>query len=426
MKIKAHKLPRNLELIIFLSLVLLELLVIKNLSDLPITLANWEPKAKELLNFKVPSDNFYGPGSALMLIPFLWSGPEYFVPVLFYALTGFYFYFKLAERIENRKFRLFALALPLINVYLFWLFITSQDTVFEFVLFMSFAYFFSRNNWLRAILFGVLLAETRSGYWAVIMGGVVTLYLLSKVRKSNFNKKSFLILPAYMLISILNFINYGSTSPALEGGLTAYFSYAKHHYLSLPKFDMDVFLSGPNGDFSNLNLNQDLTKAKTEVEVDRIYYRYALDSLKTNPKEAVLGWMQKFESHLISIQKVPNLPGRYVYDSKTNSIIIKDERLTWPLIAGYLSYEIYRFLLIVLGLISIGLFLSLKYIHKKIDLKSLDQILVFWIFSIVPAMLFYSETRFKIVQEISLIPLILLIWNLHANSKSKLISPSLQ
>ena len=423
MKIKVPQIHGNIQLIAFLSLVFLELFIIKNFSDLPITLSNWEPKARELLDFKVPSDNFYGPGSAVMLLPFLWSGPDYFIPILLYALMGFYFYFKLAEKIENKKYRLFALALPLLNVYLFWLFITSQDTVFEFVLFMSFAYFCSRNNWLRASLFGILLAETRSGYWAVMMGGVATLYLVCKVRNSKFNKKSFLIFPAYILISMFNFTSYGSTSPALEGGMTAYFSYAKHHYLSLPKFDMDVFLSGPNGDFSNYNLNRDLAKAKTEAEVDRVYYRYAFDSLIKNPKEAVLGWMQKFESHLISIQKVPNLPGRYVYDSKTNSIIIKEERLSWPLIAGYLSYEIYRFILILIGLISIGLFLSLKNIYKNIDLKSLDQIFIFWIFSIVPALLFYSETRFKIVQEIALIPLILLIWSLHANSKSKLSLP---
>ena len=306
MKIKnlIFKLTKYESLIIvgYLLIVTFELLLVRNFSDLPTELPNWAAKSRDLLNLDIPKDNFYGPGGAILLIPFLWNGPTYIFATITYCAIGFFFYYKICEQIRNPKFKFTALFLPLLNVYLFWLFISSQDTVLEFALYLAFVYFAIKNRWLISIIIGVLLAETRSGYWAIMILGIISLYLIHKKDKKFFDKKAFLVFPSLIIISVSNYVNYDSASPALEGGLTSYFSYAKHHYLSLPKFDMDVFLSGPNGDFSDPNLARDIAGAKSGAEVDRIYYKYALKSIAENPKETILGWMQKFESHFISIQ----------------------------------------------------------------------------------------------------------------------------
>lgn len=414
------RLKINRSLALYLSLILVELLATRTFSDLPTTLSNWAPNSEELIHFKIPKDNFYGPGGAILLAPFLWDGPNYFFAIITYSLLGFTYYYQITIRINSQKFRMFALSLPLVNVYLFWLFYTSQDTVFEFFLYMGFLYYLIENDWLRAIIFGVLLAETRSGYWAILLCGVLALKFLSKFTKSSFDKRLLIFFPSLILIAFFNYINYGSFTPAQEGGMTANFSYAKHHYLSLPKFDLDVFLSGKNGDLADPILKADLAKAKNDTEKDRAYFENAIRSIKSYPKETVLGWMQKFESHFISIQKIPNLPGNYQYNVKINAIEIEEERLTWPLIVGNLIYEVYRLLILILGISAFGIYLGIKKFHPTFDARRLHLSLIFWIFSAIPALLFYSETRFKIVQEVSLIPLIIMIWsslfNNNANS----------
>ena len=174
---------------------------------------------------------------------------------------------------------------------------------------------------------------------------------------------------------------------------------------------MDVFLSGADGDFNNLSLKNALVKSNNQATTDKIYFQYAIKSIIDNPKETVLSWMQKFESHLISIQKVPNLPGGYVYNSQDNSIKIMNDRLTWTFVFGNLIYELYRFTLLVMGLIVIGMYMAHNRLGRnfKISLGNFSFIFLFWAFSLVPAMLFYSETRFKIVQEVTLFPLIFVV-----------------
>lgn len=116
-----------------------------------------------------------------------------------------------------------------------------------------------------------------------------------------------------IMSSLFNVLNYYSASPALEGGLTAYFSYTKYHYLSLLKLDKDVFLSGPNGAFSSCNGPQ-IPKNSTPAEANKIYQKAAVKSILNNKKQTLLGWMQKFDSYFFDVQKIPNLPGQYVLD----------------------------------------------------------------------------------------------------------------
>ena len=140
----------NYLLLIYLIVVISELFVIRSFSDLPTELPNWVPKAQDLLNLKAPRDNFYGPGGAILILPFLWNGPDYLFATIFYTALGFVFYFKITQKIKSHSFRIIALIFPLVNVYLFWLFISSQDTVLEFAMYLGFLYFAIMNRWILA------------------------------------------------------------------------------------------------------------------------------------------------------------------------------------------------------------------------------------------------------------------------------------
>jgi len=224
----------------------------------------------------------------------------------------------------------------------------------------------------------------------------------------------------YLLVlsSAFNFVNYGSTSPALEGGMTAYFSYTKYHYLALPKMDMDVFLSGPQGAFSLKN-GPDIPPGSTSAQVNEIYQRAAIDSAFTNKKETLLGWMQKFDSYLFDVQKVPHLPGAYVLNQDDMTIKIVNERLSWQLVVGNLFYEIYRSLLLVAGLLAVGLLVA-SWFFQAGRIKRNSRLLVLaapFIFGVIPGLLIYTETRFKIVSELLLVPLVAEIWALAITSR---------
>ena len=63
---------------LYVLVIIIEFLGIHFSSDLATELGNWSVKAGQILHGHIPTDNFYGPGSSIMLIPFLWNGPTYF------------------------------------------------------------------------------------------------------------------------------------------------------------------------------------------------------------------------------------------------------------------------------------------------------------------------------------------------------------
>lgn len=408
-------------LVIFLAICMAELTLIVHLSDLQVWLGNWAPKSRQLLNLEVPSSNFYGPGGAILLIPFLWNAPTYLVPVFFYFLLGCFGYFLLTQEIKNIKFRIAALVVIPANPYLIWLCHSSQDTVFEFVLLIWSIYFLIKRKWIAYSAITYLLAETRAGYWTLFLGlGLILLGRdLYKKKKLVFWK--YLSIPLFLVTALLNFNFYGSLSPALEGGITTYFSHSKYFYLSLPKMDMDVFLSGENGIFSK-EYGPAIPDGANEVELNSIYQQAALDSIRTNPKENILATMQKFESYVFGVQKVPNLPGEYTLDIKNKRIDIGDERLAWSLVFGNFIYEIYRSALVLLGLTGVGLLFAMRRFNKNLyeNMNLPVELILPWMFGMVPALLLYTETRFKVVSETLLFLFVIWIWSTVSNLKSKI------
>jgi hypothetical protein len=412
-KVALHNTWKNRNLIVYLTVLLTELMIINQISDLPNSLGNWIKKAEQIASLNIPEDNFYGPGAAVLLVPFLWSKENLIVATAFYFLLGSVGYWKLTGMISNKLIRFVSLsALPL-NAYLIWLINSSQDTVFEFMLLTWSGYFLLQKKFLAFSAVTFLLCETRAGYWVYFLGTALLLAAMDLARRKKVKLAKMLAFPLLLIASTFNFVNYGSPSPALEGGMTAYFSYSKYHYLSLPKMDMDVFLSGPQGIFS-----KDF-KPKAEGEMNgaeehRFYQKAALDSALANKKETVLGWMQKFDSYFFDVQKVPHLPGSYVLDQSTKTIKIEDERLSWSLVLGNLLFEIQRTLLVTFGLVAAGFILASRLLFEGASRlrPKLWFLALPYLFGAVPGMVMYTETRFKIVSELLLVPLIAEIFSL--------------
>lgn len=410
MKIVLNK--SNALLVAFVVLIQVELFAVNKVSDLSPGTSNWIKKAQQILDLQIPTDNFYGPGAALLLSPFVLVGLPTYVANYFYFALGAVAYWRICQAIPSRIGRSIALfALPA-NIYLIWLIDSSQDTVFEFFLLTWSVYFLSRKRFGLFAISGFMLCETRAGYWVFYLGVSALLFL--RAMKSNPKRAARKLFAIYFLVasSIFNFVNYGSPSPALEGGLTAYFGYTKYHYLSLPKMDMDVFLSGPNGAFSAAN-GPDIPSGSTPAETNSIYQKAAIESAFNNKRETVLGWMQKFDSYFFDVQKIPHLPGEYVLDQEKKVISIGEERLNWNLVAGNLTYLIYRSALVVAGLVSAGLLIGLAFFQRSNLLSRLRllPLALPFLFGAIPGILIYTETRFKIVSELLLVPLIIEIWS---------------
>lgn len=412
-------LGKNKFLLLYTFAMLSELLLIHSVSDLPSTLSNWLDKSRVIASLEIPQDNFYGPGSAIMLIPFLPLQEQLFLANLFYFGAGTIGYWKLTEYIPHKKWRIVCLlALPT-NIYLVWLVNSSQDTVFEFCLLMWAGLFLAQKKYFLFSAITFLLCLSRSGYWIFFLGTSVGMFFWGKFKRNELSWKKLIAVPLLVLTSVFNFANYDSPSPALEGGLALYFSYTKYHYLSLPKMDMDVFLSGPNGPFSEKN-GPKFPEGITQAEENSIYGKAGLDSLITYKKESILGWMQKFDSYFFDVQKVPHLPGAYVLDQDNRIIEIQDERLTWPLVLGNLSYMLWRTVLVLGALIAVGIVFGLKLVGSSLGRVKLWPLVLPYLFGIVPGLVIYTETRFKIVSELLLVPLIAEIFALVLQHRKQL------
>jgi hypothetical protein len=192
--------------------------------------------------------------------------------------------------------------------------------------------------------------------------------------------------------------------------MTSYFSYTKYHYLALPKMDIDVFLSGPKGIYSK-EYGPDIPPLSTPAESSAIYQSAAFDSLFENKKEVILGWMQKYESYFFGVQKVPHLPGSYVLDQELKTIYIQNERIEWHLVIGNLVFLLLRSLVLVFGLVGVGLHIASKFYARSKKGLTLWILTLPFLFGIFPGMLYYTETRFKIVSELLLVPLIAQVWS---------------
>jgi hypothetical protein len=371
---------------------------------------NWELKATQLASLQVPTDNFYPPGAAILLTPFIWNKPNYEISVYFYFVCSAVLFFLVCRTlIKNRKVRTVALLAFTLNPYLLWLVNSSQDTVFELFLLLSGSALIVKGRFVFSFFPIYLLCLTRPAYWVFFLSLPVFLrYMKTVDQRRRFISWRRMSIPFLALIATLgmNQAAFGTPSLAHEGGLTAHFAHNKHYYLSLPKFDMDFFLSTGG----NMDPKKDINDSDKFKTIEDPHLRAALISIVDNPKNFTLNTLQKIDSYLFAVQKNPQLPGKYYLSQDQKNIVIGDERLTWPLILGNIAYFIYRVSLLILVISIFTLFWFFRAESKDLWKKSFMVLVLPYISGIVPGTIFYTESRFKVVSELLLIPVSLKIY----------------
>lgn len=404
---------RNLLAYVLICLALM--LLASSFLDLPPLIGNWENKAWSIINFEL-SDNYYPPGAAIALIPFLWAGPEFWPAIYFYYSLSAGVYFKLCQFVTSTKLRLIALiALPA-NSYLTWLCLTSADQVIELLTLLLFGYSAAKNRFKLALFFGFFLCFTRPAYW---IGYLLIIYLMGKQRSKEARKTKQIVQKSaalWVLLGVLSFnqIVFGSSNLSTSSSDTIFFSHQKYHYLSLPKFDMDVFLK--NGQSTNPESVVENTKKLEFIQDPKT--RGALVSILDNPQRFVFSEIQKLDSYFFPIQKVPNLPGQYELSFDEKSIVIGDERLTWSLTIGHLIFAIYRAFWMILFACTLTWFALLLFSRTRFSGPE-KYLLIPFMAGVIPGLLYYVETRFKICAELLAVPLHLIaLQNLRQLGKS--------
>ena len=99
---------------------------------------------------------------------------------------------------------------------------------------------------------------------------------------------------------------------------------------------------------------------------------------------------------------MPNSPGKFKLNKEANRIDIIDERLTWSLVLGNLFYQFWRGLMFILLISSLAI-LFYKIINDQDKIKTNDiWLLLPWVSTFFVIVLFYMETRYKIVPELLL------------------------
>jgi len=410
-----QKILKQRNLFSYVLICLAIMLLASSFLDLPPLIGNWENKAWSIINLEL-SDNYYPPGAAIALIPFLWAGPEFWPAIYFYYSLSAGVYFKLCQFVTSNKLRLIALiALPA-NSYLTWLCLTSADQVIELLTLLLFGYNAAKSRFKLALFFGFLLCFTRPAYW---IGYLIIIYLMGKqrIREDRRTKQIFQRSAAvWVLLGVLSFnqIVFGSSNLSTSSSDTIFFSHQKYHYLSLPKFDMDVFLkngqsTNPGSVVKNTNKLEFIEDPKT---------RGALVSILDNPQRFVFAEIQKLDSYFFPIQKVPNLPGQYELSPDEKSIIIGDERLTWSLTIGHVVFAIYRAFWMLLLACTLTWFALLLFSRTRFSGPE-KYLLIPFMAGVIPGLLYYVETRFKICAELLAVPLHLIaLQNLKQLGKS--------
>jgi len=404
-------------LIYYTLINLILIITINKVSDLPVLLGNWEKKAQLIANFKNPGDNFYPPGGAILLVPFLWSKPNYEIAIYFYFTLASIIYYLICKRlITNKLFLVFALSAFTFNPYLIWLANSSQDTIFELFLLISGSALLLKRNYFLSFLPFYLLCLTRPAYWPFLLLLPFTINLLRTKSSENPKiSKKILIVPILFLIGTfgINQIVFKNPALASEAGLTAHFAHNQFFYLAMPKFDPDVFLS-TDGNMSTDKIINDSTKF---TNIKNLEFRAAMINLFENPKSFFLNSVQKIDTYFFAVQKNPQLSGEYYLSQDGKSITIGEARESWPLIIGSILYFIYRSFLLVFSISALTLLVVSPKNRRDLSENPIILFCLPFFLGSVAGILFYSETRFKIVSELLLVPLIAKIFEIHkANS----------
>jgi hypothetical protein len=407
----------KIPLFAFAILNFLIIFLVNQVSDLPVWVGNWEAKATRLASFANPLDNFYPPGGAILLIPFLGFKPHYEIAVFFYFTISSILYFLICKSmIKDRLYFLIALCGFSLNPYLIWLVNSSQDTVFELFLLLSGFSLILARRYLYSLFPLYLLCLTRPAYWVFFLllpFAVKQLKISGRVEKKIPSK--LLVIPfLFLLITMsINQVTFKDAALAGEAGMTAHFGHNKYWYLSMPKFDSDVFLSTGG----NMNTEKFLIGKKDFAYVSNEEFRAALIYITENPKSLFLNTLQKIDTYFFSVQKNPQLSGEYYLSDDQKNIVIGENRESWTLISGSYVYFLHRSLLLIFTIAAVTLLITTTRFRSEFLRKPNILFCLPYLFGSVAAVAFFTESRYKIVSELLLIPLILSIFDNYKTGK---------
>jgi hypothetical protein len=398
-------LKSKIPLFAFAILNFLIIFLVNQVSDLPVWVGNWEVKATRLASFENPLDNFYPPGGAILLIPFLGFKPHYEVAVFFYFTISSILYFLICKSvIKDRLYFLIALCGFSLNPYLIWLVNSSQDTVFELFLI------------LYSLFPLYLLCLTRPAYWVffLLLPFVIKQLKINTEADKKISNKLLVIPILFLLMTMsVNQVTFKDAALAGEAGMTAHFGHNKYWYLSMPKFDSDVFLSTGG----NMNTEKFLIGKTDFAYVSNEEFRAALIYITENPKSLFLNTLQKIDTYFFSVQKNPQLSGEYYLSNDQKSIVIGENRESWTLISGSYVYFLHRSLLLIFTIAAVTLLFTTTRLRSEFLRKPNILFCLPYLFGSVAAVAFFTESRYKIVSELLLIPLILSIFDNYKTGK---------
>jgi hypothetical protein len=396
---KAVKVPlivnkSNARVILWFLLMNLFQVVAHRTNENPQTIGKWIPEAERLLNLNAPISNWYGPTAAILMTPFTWlDSTQLFVATLVYFNLGIFFYFKIVNVfIPQTLIKYIALYLPFLNLYLFRLIDSSPDTVFEFFLLSGLMWYCINKNYPLILIFGILLAELRSGYWVLIILITLIFVLFKRDRKRLILLFTF---PVLLVILTLNLFIYGIFAPASEGARTAYFSNNQYAYLLESSYQIDHFFDGDNGPM------------RISCKTDKECQENTLADLNDFKRESAMSFLNKIDTYFFSVQKVPRLPGWFELDIKNSTIKIGETRLSWLTVFASAVYFVFKSLLHILVISALFLYLFSPSSRRRH--VTLSWLFLPWLAGSIPAILFFAETRVWIVSEFLLVPVVLQI-----------------
>ena len=154
----------------------------------------------------------------------------------------------------------------------------------------------------------------------------------------------------------------------------------------------------PNG-FTNEELWD-----KNLKTIDDIFLTEALRDIRNNPQALIQNTLTKIDNLFFNFQKIPNLPGQHWLSEDAKSIVVDKNSLDIKYAFGNLIYFLYRVISVFLIIYALSIYF---YLRKFLDGR--DYIYSFWLLlpfiSWVPlCLIFYEDTRFRIVSESLFIP----------------------
>lgn len=164
-----------------------------------------------------------------------------------------------------------------------------------------------------------------------------------------------------------------------------------------------------------MDLDERIKLDRRFANIEDLHLKAALISVIDNPKSLALNSLQKLDSYLFAVQKTPQLPGEYYLSQNQREIVIGDERLSWTLIIGNITYFAYKALLLIFLIAALTIYWVRSDLRVKLRREGTLIFALPFVCGVIPGVIFYTETRFKIVSELLLVPLICKILTEHKN-----------